>query len=173
MTHKAIRYQGRYIRAVEEGTWEYVERVHSGGEVAGIVALTPAREIVLVEQYRIPLGCRAIELPAGLVGDLTENESAATAAARELEEETGYRAGRLDLLVSGASSSGLVNETMHLFYAHDLEKTGEGGGDEHEDILVHTVPLHSVRTWLDEKHDQGFILDIKIYAGLFFAANLH
>jgi 8-oxo-dGTP pyrophosphatase MutT (NUDIX family) len=79
---------------------------------------------VLVEQFRVPLGRACIELPAGLIGDDAggEGEEAATAAVRELEEETGYRAGRMEDLGEYYSSPGMVTEAFTLFRAHDLER---------------------------------------------------
>ena len=64
----SVEWRGKYIEVRREGTWEYAARV-AGIYAAVILALTDAREIVLVEQYRVPLGRRTIELPAGLIGD--------------------------------------------------------------------------------------------------------
>lgn len=162
-------YQGRYLRLVRRGRWEYAERVNPGGAVA-IVAVTPAGELLLVEQHRVPLGHAVIELPAGLVGDEAgaAAESWETAAARELEEETGWRAGRFERLTEGPTTAGLSNETVILARAHDLERVGDGGGDPTEDITVHAVPVAQVRDWLAKRERNGLPPDPKVYAGLFF-----
>ena len=92
--------QGKYLRLLVKGTWEYTERVGVSG-IVGIVPVTDAGELVMVEQFRMPLGRRVVELPAGLAGDIEgqRDEALESAAARELEEETGYRAGRLQRLM--------------------------------------------------------------------------
>jgi len=167
---KEILYQGKYLRLVRQGTWEYSERVGASGIVA-LVPLTDQGELVLVEQYRVPLGARVIEIPAGLVGDKAgqEAESLELGAARELEEETGFRAGRLTPLMVGPSSAGSSNSVITFFLATDLVRTGPGGGDEHEDITVHVVPLAGMQAWLQAQLQAGKVLDPKIYAALYFA----
>ena len=89
-------WEGRFITAVREGNWEYVRRSR-GIRAAVILAETHEGEIILVEQDRIPIGRRCLELPAGLVGDDDENEigNVEEAAARELEEETGCRSANI------------------------------------------------------------------------------
>ena len=92
-----VLYEGRFLTFKRKGTWEYVERRAVTGAVA-ILAITENQEIILVEQFRPPVGCQVIELPAGLAGDIKseEQETLAQAAARELLEETGYEAKRLE-----------------------------------------------------------------------------
>jgi ADP-ribose pyrophosphatase len=152
-----------------EGHWEYVHRVNATG-AAIIVAVTAERKLLLVEQYRIPCHVRTIELPAGVIGDEpgSRSESHAEAARRELLEETGYVAGRIEPLDTGPSSAGLTSEVVTLFLASDLQKAGVGGGVHHEDIIVHEVPLENIRAWLEEKVRSGFLVDPKVYAGLYF-----
>lgn len=161
--------QGRFLRLRRRGRWEFAERLNPGGAVA-IVAVTPAGELLLVEQYRAPLGENVIELPAGLVGDRPgdEREDWREAAGRELREETGWRAGRFEKLTEGPTTAGLSNETVILARAYDLERTGEGGGDRTEDIVVHPVPLDAVFDWLAERERRGIPADPKVYAGLYF-----
>jgi len=168
--HRRVLAEGRFARLVAQDGWEWAERVNTPGAVI-VVAITADRQLVLVEQYRIPLGCWAIELPAGLVGDTlgSEHESLAEAARRELLEETGYEAAQLEFLVAGPSSPGLVNEIYTFFLARDARRVGLGGGDASERIHVHLVPLNEVDVWLERKRSAGVAVDPRVYAGLYFA----
>ena len=123
-----VMWAGRFITAKRRGKWEYVGRAR--GIRAAVILAIDDGHVLLVDQYRVPLGRRCIELPAGLVGDHDADEDAGIAASRELEEETGYRAARLESVGEFFSSPGMVSESFTLFRAHDLEKTGEGGGVE-------------------------------------------
>ena len=165
-----ILAQGRYLRLVDDGGWEYTERVNSSGVVV-IVPLTPEGAVVLVEQYRHPLKKRVLELPAGLVGDREEfsGEAFESAALRELEEETGYRASKLSFLCSGPSAAGSSNTLIHFYLAQGLQKAGRGGGDASEDIEVHVVPLKDVEAFAAARQKEGRLVDFKIFTGLYFA----
>lgn len=165
-----VLYDGKFLRMVRSQGWEYVERKKISGIVA-ILALTDQGRIILVEQYRPPVGRRVLEIPAGLVGDVegSESEDIAQAAQRELEEETGFRAGHMQALVTGSPSAGLCDEIITLYRATNLTKVGDGGGDEHEDIQVHEVPLDQAQTWLEERRQSGVVIDLKVYAALYFA----
>lgn len=154
-------WEGRFIRIVKQGNWEYAAR-NRGIEAAVIIAITDADEVVLVEQYRVPLGRACLELPAGLIGDVTEGEPLTEAASRELEEETGYRAGRIEPLGMFHSSPGMVSEGFTLVRAHDLVKTGEGGGDEDENIVVHLVPRSEIPAFVSQKRTEGLAIDVKL-----------
>jgi len=155
-----IVWQGRFITTKRQGKWEYVGRAR-GIEAAVIVAIDDGH-VLLVEQYRVPLDAWCLELPAGLVGDDSAGESIRTAAARELEEETGYRAGRLTLIGRFASSPGMVSETFTLVRAEDLEKVGAGGGVEDENLIVHRIPLADVAAFIARKRDEGVVMDVKL-----------
>ncbi|TAM13026.1 MAG: NUDIX hydrolase [Nevskiaceae bacterium] len=162
---------GRFVELRRRGHWEYAARVGGLG-AAFILAVTAAEEIVLVEQYRVPVGRRVIELPAGVVGDHPEDagEGAATAAQRELEEETGYRGRRVRHLVHGPTAPGLCAETLDLFEITDLEHVGAGGGaDDDEDITVHVVKILDAPAWLRQAEARGLMVDPRVYAGLWFA----
>lgn len=161
--------EGRFLRLSSACGWEFVERV-GVQDAAALVAVTRDRHLVLVEQHRIPVGSRTIELPAGLVGDqaAARAESLFAAANRELEEETGYRAGRLELLARVPSSTGLTSEIVSILRASDLERVGAGGGVAGEDIAVHLVPISEARDWLQRRERGGVLLDPKIYVGLYF-----
>jgi ADP-ribose pyrophosphatase len=167
MTETRPLFNGRYLRLLQHGGWEYVERTHSASAVI-IVAVTPADRVLFVEQYRIPVGARSIEMPAGLVGDLGHAESVEAAAARELLEETGWRAGRIEFLMQGPTSSGLSSEQAAFVRAHDLVREHAGGGDESENITVHEIPRSEAAAWLDAQRRAGYAIDPKLYAGLWF-----
>lgn len=162
--------QGRFLRLVRRGTWEYAERINARG-AAAIVAVTDEGRLVLVEQPRPALGRPVIELPAGLVGDEEgmEEEAMEVAAGRELVEETGFEAARVELVAEGPTSPGLTSECIALFVATGLKRVGSGGGTESEDITVYEVPLAEVEAFLREQSDRGRAIDLKVYAGLHFA----
>ena len=159
-----IMWAGRFITAKTRGKWEYVSRAR-GIHAAVILAIDEApdgRHVLLVDQYRVPLGRRCIELPAGLVGDEQAGEDASLAAARELEEETGYRPERLERLGDFSASPDMVSEGFTLFRAHGLTKTGAGGGVAEEDILVHRVPLDRIADHVADWRAQGYAMDVKL-----------
>ncbi|WP_440985675.1 NUDIX hydrolase [Xanthomonas sontii] len=161
-----VVYEGKYQRMVVRGTWEYSERVHAGGLAAIIVAVTPDDEVLFVEQFRVPLQARTIEMPAGLVGDIDAGESIEVSAVRELEEETGWTAERAEVLLIGPTSAGASNEKIAFVRASGLRKVGNGGGDASEDIIVHSVPRTRAAAWLVQKMGEGYALDAKLWAGL-------
>ncbi len=162
-------HAGRFLSLVRRGHWEFATR-HGATGVVALVAMTDDAKLLLVEQVRPPVGKRVIELPAGLAGDIAgeESESLATAAQRELLEETGYAAQEVRLLTEGPSSAGLTDEMITFFLMTGLTKIGEGGGDASEDIVLHEVPLAAVPDWLDEHRRAGWAIDPKIYVGLFW-----
>lgn len=165
-----VLYDGKHIQLVKRDRWEYARRKNLTGIVA-IVAVTNEGKLVLVEQYRPPVGARVIELPAGLAGDVAgqEAEDLAAAARRELLEETGYEADGMTEVAAGAASAGMTDEIITLFHAAVLRKTGAGEGDGSEQITVHEVPLIEMRQFLAEKVQEGCLIDLKVYAGLYFA----
>ncbi len=154
-------WKGKYIEAIVDGRWEYVKRARGIG-AAVILALTDDDEVVLVEQPRMALGRRCVELPAGLVGDETAGEEAAVSAERELEEETGFAAQHWEELGEFASSPGMVGETFRLFRATGLKRVGAGGGVSNEDIVPHVVKLAEVAAFLDAKRAEGCVIDVRL-----------
>lgn len=162
-------YRGRFLRLVRDRHWEYVARVNSSG--AGfIAAVTDEKELVLVEQYRLPLQARTVELPAGMIGDEAAfaDESIEASTLRELEEETGFRGARAEILASGPVAAGLTSEMLHLVRIRGLVRVGAGGGVAGEDITVHLVPLDGVDRWLRERQAAGLLIEPRIYAALYF-----
>lgn len=159
-------YKGRFLNMVRDGRWEFCERVNRTGAVM-IFALTPENCVLLVEEFRPPIGQRCLCFPAGLSGDITP-ESEAASARRELLEETGYRAESVRFLFTGPSSPGLTSETVSFFLAEGLIRENAGGGVDGEDITVHEVPLSGIDAWLAERNAAGTALDPRIYTGLYF-----
>lgn len=166
--HAEIVWEGKYLIVRKKGTWEYVGRAR-GIHAAVIVAIDESpfddaqdRHIILVEQYRVPLGRPCLELPAGLVGDDAEGEEAEVAAIRELEEETGYRATGMRDLGRYYSSPGMVSESFTLLRAEGLEKVSEGGGVPGENIAVHRVPIATVADFIATKRAEGVGIDVKL-----------
>lgn len=157
-----------HLRIVRRGTWEYAERKSISG-IVGIIPVTEEDEVVLIEQYRPPVDGRVVELPAGLVGDISgqEEESFESAAERELLEETGYQPKQLVRLFHSPPSPGMTSEDITFFLARNVEKVAAGGGDESEEIAVHVVPLAAVTDWLAGQREAGKLVDLKVYAGLF------
>jgi len=155
-----IMWEGRFIAAKRQGRWEYVSRAR-GIRAAVILAIHEA-QVILVEQYRVPLGAYCIELPAGLIGDETEGEALEVAAARELEEETGYRPARIEELGEFASSPGMVSETFTLVRATGLEKVHDGGGVGGENIIVHLIPIREIGGFLAAQRALGKIIDVRM-----------
>ena len=159
-------YEGKWLRLRQRGRWEYAERTHGDGMAVIIVALTPDDNVLFVEQTRIPLGGKTIEMPAGLVGDQPGEDTLEDAARRELVEETGWRPAEVDVLLVGPTSSGMSNERIAFVRARGLERVGPGGGDATEDIVVHEVPRSEAPAWLMQKRGEGYELDLKLWAGL-------
>lgn len=165
-----IMWAGQYITAKREGRWEYVSRSR-GIRAAVVIAIDESvgePHIILVEQYRVPLGRACLELPAGLVGDDdgSEGEDASLAAIRELEEETGYRAQDMRDLGEYFSSPGMVSESFTLFRAEGLTRVHDGGGLEGEDIIVHRVPLAALGDYVAARRTEGMAIDVKLLVAL-------
>jgi ADP-ribose pyrophosphatase len=160
-------FQTPWLGLFRIGTWDFVRRPHSDACV-GILAITDEQEIVLVEQFRIPMGKRVIEVPAGIVGDEAEHahQSPIEVAHRELIEETGFHAASIVPLIDSPTSAGLTSEIVHLFHATGLTRVADGGGVSGENITTHLVPLANLRPWLAAKRAEGLLVDFKIHAAL-------
>lgn len=160
---------GKFLRLCALGRWEYAERVNATGVVA-VLAITEDRKVLLVEQYRPPIGKVAIEMPAGLVGDKESGEGAEEAVRREVLEETGYRVGEVRLLFADhPSSAGMTSEVVSIYQATGLTRVGAAVGDGGEEITVHEVPLGELRGWLEGEKRRGKAVDVKIFAALWLA----
>ena len=157
-----IRWEGNWIVAKQRGRWEYDSRARSIR--AAVILAVEDGHVLLVEQYRVPLGKPCIELPAGLIGDDDDaaDEGPLAAAGRELEEETGYRAATLEDVGEFHSSPGMVSESFTLVRARGLTKIGEGGGVGGEDITAHRVPLKGIEGFVAEARAAGKAIDVKL-----------
>jgi len=153
-------WEGKYLRIVKDGRWEFVERC--GGVHAVVILAEHDGMVLLVEQVRVPLGNRkCIEMPAGLVGD-EDDKGVEETAVKELEEETGFTAERIEVIGEFFSSPGMVAEGFTLVRAHGLRRIGEGGGNEHEDIEVHQVPRNEIAAFVARKRAEGCAIDTKM-----------
>jgi ADP-ribose pyrophosphatase len=153
-------WRGKYLEVKKRGRWEYVSRTR--GVSAAVILALDEGQVILVEQFRVPLGAQCIELPAGLVGDEEEGEEIEAAAIRELEEETGYRAASMEMLGRFHASPGMSSEGFTLLRAEGLERTGDGGGVGGEDIKVHRVALADVPAFVERKRAEGAAVDVKL-----------
>jgi len=160
-----IMWQGRFVTAKRRGRWEYASRSR-GIRAAAIIAIDEEDHVILVSQYRVPLGRRCLELPAGLIGDddSAPGEDPLATAKRELEEETGYQAAQWYSAGEFYSSPGMVSESFTLLVARDLAKVSEGGGTDAENIVVHRVKLAGFAAALDDFRSQGMAIDVRMLA---------
>ncbi|MEP3051063.1 MAG: NUDIX hydrolase [Erythrobacter sp.] len=162
-----LMWEGRFINAKRRGRWEYVGRAR-GIRAAAIMAIDidpdGTRHVILVSQYRVPLGCFSLEIPAGLVGDDAggEGEAAESAGLRELEEETGFTAQRIENLGEFYSSPGMVSESFTLLRAHGLKKVSEGGGTDGENIIVHRIALDNLSSFVAAWRERGHAVDVRV-----------
>jgi len=155
-----VKWRGKYVTAIKDGRWEYVER--TGRVTAAVILAEHEGQVVLVEQPRVPTGRRCLELPAGLIGDVGERDDVETAARRELEEETGFRAEHIELLGEFYSAPGILAESFTLVRASGLTRVGAGGGVDGEDIVTHLVPRNDVAAFVAAKRAEGVGVDAKL-----------
>jgi len=141
---------------VTDGTWEYVER--RGGMTAVVLLAEHDGKIILVEQFRTPLGRRSIELPAGLVGD-EGDISVEETALKELEEETGFTATGVEPIGEFHSSPGMVAEGFTLVR---MIGVAPGGAKSEEDIAVHLVERDSIPAFIAQCRAEGLAIDVKL-----------
>ena len=153
-------WAGKYVTALKRGRWEYVSRASSVGAV--VILAEHDGKVILIEQYRVPVGGRCLELPAGLVGDEDSNATVEGTAIRELEEETGFTAERVERLGDYHSSPGMLSESFTLVRAHGVRRIGEGGGTEHEDIEVHLVAREEIPQFIRSRREKGVAVDVKL-----------
>ena len=162
----ATEWQGKYISVLRRGRWEFVSR--TGSTNAVVVLAEHDGKVILIEQYRVPVGGRCLELPAGLVGDEDESAGIEDTAVKELEEEAGFTAERIEILGDFHSSPGMVAESFTLARAHGVRRIGEGGGNDHEDIEVHLVPRPEIPEFVESRRRDGVAVDVKLLLFLNF-----
>lgn len=167
-----VMWEGRFVKAMRRGKWEYA------GRTRGIRAVVVLAEHdgcwILVEQYRVAVGARCLELPAGLIGDVKGDATAEDTAITELEEETGFTAQRVESLGDFHASPGMVSESFTLVRAHGLRRIGEGGGVHGEAITTHLVPKADIAAFVANRRKAGVAVDVKLLALLapgWFAAD--
>ncbi|MGE5652868.1 MAG: NUDIX hydrolase [Bacillota bacterium] len=162
-----LLYQGRVVSlhrdqvAMPDG--QVVERVvveHHGA--VGVVPMTDDGQVILVRQWRYATGGALLEIPAG---GLEPGEDPELAAARELQEEIGYRPGKLVKLGEFFTAPGFCSELLHLYLATELQPSHLPGDDD-EDIEVVRIPLVELATHLGE------LRDAKTLVGLLMAQRM-
>jgi ADP-ribose pyrophosphatase len=152
-----VEWEGKYIRIVTRGGWEYVERC--GGVSAVVILAEVDGKVILIEQSRVPLGGRiCLELPAGLVGD-EDDKGVEETAVKELEEETGFTATSIERLGQFYSSPGMVGEGFDLVRAHGVRPCGTA---VEEGIEVHLVERESVAAFVEQRRAAGVAIDVKL-----------
>ncbi len=165
---KKIVWQGKFMSAVEityrdargvVRTWEALERVGIGGIVV-MVAVTPSGNVILEKQFRPPMGRDVLELPAGLI---ESGEPPEAAARRELIEETGWSAGKLEFLAEGPISTGASTEALRAYLCTELRHVGKNGGDDNEIIEVIEVPIVQAQDYLRNAQKNGMLVDLKVF----------
>ena len=155
-----VMWAGKYVRAIKKGRWEFASRTN---EVRAVVIIAEFEgKTILIDQPRIAVGGRCLELPAGLVGDEDRNATIEETAVKELEEETGFTATRIERLGDFHASPGMLSESFTLVRAHGVSRKGGGGGTEHEDIKVHLVARAEIPAFVEQKRAEGFAVDVKL-----------
>jgi len=155
-----LMWEGEFIRAFRRGKWEYASRAR---DIRAVVILAEYDgKVILVDQPRVGPDCRCVELPAGLVGDVDPDATIEATAIKELEEETGFTAKRVERLGDFYSSPGMLAEAFTLVRVHAVRRIGEGGGDDNENINVHLVARTDIPNFLEQKRAEGFGIDVKL-----------
>ncbi len=155
-----VMWAGRFVRALKRGKWEYASRANDINAV--VILAEHDGKVILIDQPRVAPNCRCIELPAGLVGDEDPDASVEATAIKELEEETGFTAERVEVLGTFYASPGILAESFTLVRAHGVRRVGDGGGDENEDINVHLVARADIPNFIEQKRAEGFGIDVKL-----------
>ena len=161
-----VMWAGRFVRALKRGKWEYASRANDINAV--VVIAEHDGKVILIDQPRVAPNCRCIELPAGLVGDDDPDATVEATAIKELEEETGFTAERVEILGEFFASPGILAESFTLVRAHDVRRVGDGGGDDNEDINVHLVARAEIPNFVEQKRAEGFGIDVKLLMFLGF-----
>ena len=137
--------------------------VHPGGAVA--VAVKDNGKIIFVKQFRYPLQKNLIELPAG---KLNKGEDPLVCAVRELEEETGYKAGKVEKLGAICTTPGFCTEILHIFLMKDLIPGNHNREEGEFGMEIMELSLEEI----EEKIRSGEIFDAKTICGIHYANQL-
>lgn len=161
-------YEGKilslYVDKIKSPTGQVLERdVVKRPNAVGLVALTRDKEVVFVSQYRHPIKSGLLEIPAGLLGNY---EDSAMCAMRELKEETGYVAKKVEKLGEFYTSAGFTDEKLHLYFTDDIEEGEPELELGEEDLRVELVPLKDAI----EMALNGKIMDAKTLIGILVIA---
>lgn len=155
-----VMWEGKFVRAMRQGRWEYASRARN---IRAVVILAEVDgKVLLVEQDRVPIGKRCIELPAGLVGDEDAHATVEATAIKEMEEETGYRPDHIEVLGEYYSSPGMVAESFTLVRATGLTRVNDGGGNEDEEIVVHAVARADMPAFVERMRRDGKAIDVRL-----------
>lgn len=157
-----VRVRQDKARLIDDSIVDREVVEHPGG--VAIIAIDENQEVVMVKQFRYPVGDAVLELPAG---KLEPGEDPAVCAARELEEETGIRAEEMRYLGCSYSSPGIFAEKIHLYLARKLQQ-GEAHPEEGEFLEVLRIPLEKLLNMVSENR----IMDAKTMVGLLKASLL-
>ena len=157
-------FESTHLLLIARDGWEYAER-RKGKSAVAVIAETGDGRVILIEQFRRPVNARVVDWPAGLVGDEDGNDDPESAARRELEEEAGYACDSVERLVTAPTSPGITSELVTLYRAFGVRRVGEGGGIGDEKITVHTVARRDLESWLNQKKEEGVMIDIKVSVG--------
>jgi ADP-ribose pyrophosphatase len=155
-----VMWAGKYVRALRRGKWEYASRSNNINAV--VILAEYEGKVILVDQPRVAPDRRCVELPAGLVGDEDAHATPESTAIKELEEETGFTAERVERLGNFYASPGMLSESFTLVRAHGVRRIGDGGGDDNEDINVHLVPRAQIPDFIEQKRAEGYGMDVKL-----------
>lgn len=163
-------YKGKWLNFCEtsfvnasgvESTWEYASRSNAETGVA-VIAIEESSDpqIILLKQFRHPVGSYVIEFPAGLtdIGEAPE-----TTALRELKEETGYTGDVIGIGPIIYSSPGLTNESVALVTVR-VTGSGEASPEPNEDISVFKASLKTLTQELRQLEAQGSLIDAKLWS---------
>ena len=148
-----------------ERTWYSAARPNP--HTVHMLAITPEGLVPVLRQWRAPLDDWVWELPAGVCD--REGESLTQAARRELLEETGFLAGRVELLFTGTVSPGFTNELYNAFLCRELTRQSPGGGTGGERLVVHLVPFDALEDHFMQAVRSGELVDAKVLTLLLLA----
>lgn len=164
-----IVFKGKFLTVIRKNGWEYVKRNTNSGNIVSVLPITSENEIILVEQYRIPVQKHVLECPAGILGDEIKNEVPLDCAKKELLEETGYVSDDWHQIYVTSKSPGIISELCYKYIARNCKKVADGGGVGTEDITVHKIPLTKIKEYLDDLvNDNDILVCSGIYAGLYW-----